>query len=96
MCVEGSKSAEVERKSSEAERVYAAQLTLLQQKLQEETEKRCCTIQWHIITQYCLCVCVCVCVYCVYTVHTCSMYIPVTCVQEETEMRCYTTLCLHY
>ena len=39
-CVESSRSDELGRKLAEAERVYAAQLTLLQQKLQEETEKR--------------------------------------------------------
>ena len=52
--VDSTKSEDVERRLVEAEMMHSSQITVLQQKLQEETEKR---------YTYILCVCVCVCVH---------------------------------
>ena len=40
MHTESSKSGEVERRLAESERLHTSQLSLLQQQLQQETEKR--------------------------------------------------------
>ncbi|CAI8002184.1 hypothetical protein GBAR_LOCUS3345 [Geodia barretti] len=40
MCAESSQSGEVERRLAESERIHTSQLSLLQQQLQLETEKR--------------------------------------------------------